>query len=535
MPYRSKINFDRVTNIAVVVAAIVLLLSFARSYFSDPPATFSPEPIKKGSILHEIAGLEFDKSSRTLILALSTTCRYCTQNLPFYKNLAKQIEDGGSSSTRLIALFPESRERVDAYTSVHNLSVSVVTDVNYPELEIPFTPSLILIDSNGEVLHSWDGTLSEDEQKDVHSAISEAMSSLISAPQPNHETKQTVSLFDETKPLGDVRPTSALLSKEPKDLKLSSAVRRQINYFDVDRQGSIYVGLWHKIIKYSAAGSPVWSIDAPEGFQGPFCVDDDERVYVPTKMGIWVHVGAEAGRLAVPISKLPYSAQAVIVKMSYDKLHKRIYVQAYEPTAVAQTLFRVNPINGESQTIHKQQDPVRFTAAYAPGAFDFALGPDHLFISDIHQYRIDIYSRRTGQHLKRFSKFVTPQPIDEKDGVLINRKMTVGNLTAAGSLKNYSPIIHLGFTNHGYLAVWTSSRDAQLRQQIDVYDSEMNLIGVDYKYAHPTISNYVFANNKVYVPDFGFGRTFNIERVSPLDVPSKALGVKIFDDSFHRI
>lgn len=376
---------------------------------------------------------------------------------------------------------------------------------------------------------------SRKQQKDVHSAISEATTSPISAPPRTQEIKQTVSLFDETKPLADVRPTSALLSKEPKDQKLSSAVRRQINYFDVDKHGNVYVGLWHKIIKYSADGRPLWSIDTPEGFQGPFCVDDNERVYVPTNMGIWVHAGSDTGRLMVPMSKLPYSDQAVIVKMSYDNLNKRIYAQVYEPTAVSQTLFWLDPNTGESRAIHKQNNQVRFTAAYAPGAFDFAIGKDHLFISDIHQYKIEIYSRRTGQRVKHFYKSVPPQPIDEKDGVLINRKMTVGNLTGAGALKNYSPIIHLGFTSQGYLAVWTCFRDRQLRQQIDVYDSEMNFVGVDYKYAHPTISNYVFANNKVYVPDFGFGRTFIIERVSPLDVPSKALGVKIFDDSFHRI
>ncbi|MGH9961305.1 MAG: hypothetical protein ACREBC_29970, partial [Pyrinomonadaceae bacterium] len=207
----------------------------------------------------------------------------------------------------------------------------------------------------------------------------------------------------------------------------------------------------------------------------------------------------------------------------------------YEPTAVSQTLYRLNPITGESRAIHKQDNQVRFTAAYAPGAFDFAIGKDHLFVSDIHQYKIAIYSRQSGEYVKHFSKFVMPQPINDKDGVLINRKMTIGNLTGAESLRNYPPIFHLGFTSQGYLAVWTCYRDRQLRQQIDVYDSAMNFVGVDYKYAHPTISNYVFANNKVYVPDFGFGRTLNTAGVSPLDVPIKALGVKIFDDSFHRI
>jgi hypothetical protein len=76
--------------------------------------------------------------------------------------------------------------------------------------------------------------------------------------------------------------------------------------------------------------------------------------------------------------------------------------------------------------------------------------------------------------------------------------------------------------------------DSGLRQKVDLYDSQMKFIGSDLKYAHPVISNYVFANNKVYVPDLGFGRAFPTRGISPLDVPSKALSLKVFEDWFQR-
>jgi hypothetical protein len=162
------VNFDRITNIAVVVAAILLIGLFAKAYFFPPrPPHSSPDPAKRGTVLHNIEGVDLHKSLRTVILALSTNCRYCTQSLPFYKELMARAAKEAASSVQVVAIFPEQRADVDVYTKSHELAVNSVAGVKLNSLQIPLTPSVILVDSNAEVLGWWEGKLSEEEQTDV--------------------------------------------------------------------------------------------------------------------------------------------------------------------------------------------------------------------------------------------------------------------------------------------------------------------------------------------------------------------------------
>src|SRR6185295_13306637 len=130
-PRKLTTYFDRVANIAVVVAALVLIVLFTRSYLTDSSPQSYPDPLKRGSVLRNIEGVDLHHSVRTLILALSTTCRYCTQDLSFYKQLLSRINTEPGGSIQAIALFPEARDQVDAYLSSHELSVTAVAGVNY--------------------------------------------------------------------------------------------------------------------------------------------------------------------------------------------------------------------------------------------------------------------------------------------------------------------------------------------------------------------------------------------------------------------
>ena len=59
----------------------------------------------------------------------------------------------------------------------------------------------------------------------------------------------------------------------------------------------------------------------------------------------------------------------------------------------------------------------------------------------------------------------------------------------------------------------------------------MDFLGTDLKYMDPGHNNYVFSNNKVYVPDFGFGRQIEAKWLSPLDVPCKPFTLRVFQES----
>src|SRR5919112_1736631 len=79
---------DVTTNIMVVVFAVVAIGVLAKNYFA-PQGAETRASVQKGSSFPEIAGVDYKQSPRTLILALSADCRYCTKSAPFYNRLAE--------------------------------------------------------------------------------------------------------------------------------------------------------------------------------------------------------------------------------------------------------------------------------------------------------------------------------------------------------------------------------------------------------------------------------------------------------------
>jgi hypothetical protein len=74
--------------------------------------------------------------------------------------------------------------------------------------------------------------------------------------------------------------------------------------------------------------------------------------------------------------------------------------------------------------------------------------------------------------------------------------------TASGVIAQYyPPVLHINLAENGMLVIWTSQRNVENKQVVDIYDQDFKLVGTDLKYAHPTISNYMFMNGNVYAPD----------------------------------
>ena len=206
-------------------------------------------------------------------------------------------------------------------------------------------------------------------------------------------------------------------------------------------------------------------------------------------------------------------------------------MQTYTPEPLSQVLYRIDLKSQQVAEAYRLPKPVRFNPTYTPGAFDFAVGEKFLYISDIYNYKINVYSLEDGSLVKTFDRSYDSRPIEQEDGQFHIRKMTIGGLGQGNGLHNYPPIFHLNYTGKGNLLVWTSQRDARGRQVVDVYDAQLKKIGTDVKFMNPGRSNLVFLNQKVYVPDYGFGRPASTYMGSPLEIPAAPLALKVFEAS----
>lgn len=141
-----------------------------------------------GRVLH-VPGVTAEAIQGSLILTLSTDCKYCEQSLPFYRKVEAASR---ASKLRTIALFPESEEVAAAYLAKNGLRANIVRQVDLRSTGIMGTPTLILIGKDGRIVRSWVGRLSSEMESAVLATIEGAASIA-----PACEDLRTIALFPD--------------------------------------------------------------------------------------------------------------------------------------------------------------------------------------------------------------------------------------------------------------------------------------------------------------------------------------------------
>lgn len=161
------------TNIVVLLVALVVLGNFAWVHLAKQqkqPALSAEGGLRKGSLFPLITSVDYGKSPQTLVIALSSRCDHCNESIPFFKQLF-EANSGKSNSTRIVVVFPERAEEVWSYITQQQLNVNPITGIDYKALNLPGTPSTVLIGSEGKILNFWIGKPSKDAEKEIMESI----------------------------------------------------------------------------------------------------------------------------------------------------------------------------------------------------------------------------------------------------------------------------------------------------------------------------------------------------------------------------
>jgi hypothetical protein len=163
-----KRKLEMAANVTVIVVALavgfVVLTSYARSY----PASRS---IAAGDHLASLPGVDWKQHQRTLVLALNTGCHYCEDSVPFYQVIAAAISQG-KEDVGAVALFPNNPEAVRQFSSRQAFPIRTLGGVSFEVLHVVATPTLILVDRQGRVEHTWIGELTSQQEQDLLAIIS---------------------------------------------------------------------------------------------------------------------------------------------------------------------------------------------------------------------------------------------------------------------------------------------------------------------------------------------------------------------------
>ncbi|MBX3298358.1 MAG: hypothetical protein KF736_02715 [Acidobacteria bacterium] len=173
LPQVGQTRLEQVASVAVILAAIGLIVFVAKSLtttISGQPGRSLPSAPKLGDVL-EINGKPLIGDRPSLVFVLSTTCRFCMESTDFYRRL---FQERDPAKLAFVALIYENAESATEYFKGRSLLFDSVAKAEPGTIRHYGTPTLILVDAQGKVIHSWVGKLSDAQEKEVRDSLLKA-------------------------------------------------------------------------------------------------------------------------------------------------------------------------------------------------------------------------------------------------------------------------------------------------------------------------------------------------------------------------
>lgn len=116
----------------------------------------------------ELEGVDWNKSKQTVVLALSTKCRFCTASAAFYRHLQAYAQ---SHNLPIVYVFPQGRDDAEAYLKSLGMSYQQIMQSPLAGIHVSGTPTVFIVNSNGEITDHWVGQLTPKGEEEVLSKL----------------------------------------------------------------------------------------------------------------------------------------------------------------------------------------------------------------------------------------------------------------------------------------------------------------------------------------------------------------------------
>ena len=156
-------TIEVVANVAIILVAVslgvVLISRTIRNYRAASVEPANTAPVKNQKI--QLPGVDWSKNEKTLVMAISSTCHFCTESAAFYRDIRAR------TSVHTVAVLPQSVNEGRNYLSRLGVQVDEVLQVPLSSIDVSGTPTLMLVGRDGTVIRSWLGKLPPDLEKEV--------------------------------------------------------------------------------------------------------------------------------------------------------------------------------------------------------------------------------------------------------------------------------------------------------------------------------------------------------------------------------
>ncbi|HZI18070.1 MAG TPA: hypothetical protein VEY09_05685 [Pyrinomonadaceae bacterium] len=162
-------------NVAIIVVALLLGGVLVKRYLlpgQDAAPARGLDPRIQAGTKAALPGVDWAQNGNTLLLVLSSDCRFCTESGPFYQRLARERES--RPGVRLIAVLPQEVSEGRKYLEGLGVKVDEVRQASPLSTGAGGTPTLILVGADGTVKDSWVGRLAAPQEAEVLNRLAEA-------------------------------------------------------------------------------------------------------------------------------------------------------------------------------------------------------------------------------------------------------------------------------------------------------------------------------------------------------------------------
>ena len=159
-------------NISIVVMVVLVAGVIVQKYFFAKP---NAAPVGQTARVTPVVGKPVNLSDqnwsaqpKTVVLALQTTCHFCTESMEFYKRL---VDSAKGKNIKFVAVFPQSVAESTEHLTRFGVSEIEVKQVPISQIDVSGTPTLILTNDKGEVTNYWIGKLTPEKEMEVINQI----------------------------------------------------------------------------------------------------------------------------------------------------------------------------------------------------------------------------------------------------------------------------------------------------------------------------------------------------------------------------
>jgi len=171
-----KAALNAAANAAIIAASAAVLLAVWMDlrWRQAVPAPPAPVPsLRIGAKAPAIAGIDYARSRRTLVLFMSVHCAYCRTAVPFFRDLAASLApaSGGLAKARILAVFPDDAVEVSQFGERENFQIEAASGLPLQSIGVGATPTAVLVSRSGRGSQIWQGAPGKAAQDAIRGAL----------------------------------------------------------------------------------------------------------------------------------------------------------------------------------------------------------------------------------------------------------------------------------------------------------------------------------------------------------------------------